>query len=67
MQFLSPTRFRILAQEFKSLRIILHLNKAFDKPHIPIIVLVIRKEKYYYQKISHLGLLQSVVDTKFIF
>lgn len=67
MQFLSPTRFRILAQEYKSLHIILRFNKTFDGPHNPIIVLLIRRENYCYKKVFHSVLLQGVVDTKFLF
>ena len=67
MQFSSPARFRILAQEFEALHEILYIIGAIDEAHHPILAPVIRGENYYGRKSFYSALLLGIVDTKCIF
>ena len=67
VQFSSPTRFRISAQEFEALHGIPYIIGAIDGSHIPILALVIGGEYYYCRKSFHSALMQGIVDTKCVF
>ena len=67
VQFPSPARFRVLAQEFEALHGIPHIIGAIDGSHIPILAPVIGGEDYYCRKSFHSALLQGIVDTKCVF
>ena len=67
VQFSSPARFRVLAQEFEALHKIPYIIKAIDGSHIPIFVPIIGEDDYYCIKSFHSALLQCIVDTKCTF
>ena len=67
VQFPSPARFRVLAQEFEALHKIPYIIKAIDGSHIPIFVPIIGEDDYYCIKSFHSALLQCIVDTKCTF
>jgi hypothetical protein len=67
VQFPSPARFRVLAQEFEALHGIPYIIGAIDGSHIPIFAHVIGEDDYYCKKSFHLALLQGIVDTKYMF
>ena len=68
MQFLSPTRFRNLAQKIEAFHGILHIIRVIDGSHIQIIAPIIGGEDHYYQKSFYLDLLlQGIIDTKDVF
>ena len=69
MQFPSPTRFRVLAQEFGALHRIPHIIEAIDGTHIMIFAPLIGRNYYYYyyRKLFHSTLLQDIVYIKYVF
>ena len=67
VQFPSPARFRVLAQEFEALHEIRYIIGLIDGSHIPILTSVIGGDDYYCRKSFHLSLLQDIVDTKCVF
>ena len=67
IQFPSPARFKVLAQEFEALHGIPHIIGTIDGSHIPILAPVIGGENYHYRKSFHSALLQGIVDTKCVF
>ena len=42
-------------------------RRAIDGPYVQILAPIIGGKFYYYKKIFHLALLQSIVDTKRVF